>query len=511
MPYPYTLTPDGHTMEPEGVVKPPAETQDESTSTQSPFLDFGNPLPPAQQPPPTEQFTGQASSSDSGKQSGAGSSQTQESSDADHGRDETRAQDELPDFEDGQVDYSTAEFLAGLNPNVLPEYSSLDVIHVKKILEARLRTVARIIATSDSFEVACGYLFAFPEDVGGVEVIRRAWSLCQGERGASGGISGDVRNDVEEMFTIDDVRQFIVVGTETTAAGDAAYYEEMLEEVFEYEIVFDDEQYHYSDEEKIRQLQNLARSNLHIVDYLDDLFIYDESRTGLTVFQQHFSESKYGQLKVHLGADVETGGPDLGRGPLPESTEENLDTVFLGSTVNTASIVHEFGHVLDRSLGIEDAYTDTWGTVFPWPDWIRNVGLPLNEDILRHAILGYAGKQLLSDEIWADLFMTAVLDPSNPYIDEPYTVYSTTYPAHTEFVNERAKVLGKPYIEAHGEEVALRIGRNLAIAEFYDCAVHGDCKQLKVRWAEKSPYASKDFGALARQYFPKLLRHLLSG
>ena len=161
MPYPYTLTPDGHTLEPEHVVKPPAELQEESTSTHSPHLDFGNPLLPAQQTPPAEQSTGQASSSDSVEQSFAGSSKTEDSSAADPGRDEVRAQDELPDFEDGQVDYSTAELLAGLGPNLLPEYSSLDVIHVKQMLEARLLTVARIIEVSDSFEAACGYLFAF--------------------------------------------------------------------------------------------------------------------------------------------------------------------------------------------------------------------------------------------------------------------------------------------------------------------------------------------------------------
>ena len=53
MPYPYTLLPDGHTLEPEDVVKPPAETQEESTLTQSPHLDFGNPpTPPAPEPNP---------------------------------------------------------------------------------------------------------------------------------------------------------------------------------------------------------------------------------------------------------------------------------------------------------------------------------------------------------------------------------------------------------------------------------------------------------------------------
>ena len=96
MPYPYTLMPDGHTMEEE--VKPPAETQEESTRPNSPFHDFGNPspspsrpssLPPPPSPPggdqpsqsphdyadgPASQSSGQGSSSKSDKQGSTGSS-----------------------------------------------------------------------------------------------------------------------------------------------------------------------------------------------------------------------------------------------------------------------------------------------------------------------------------------------------------------------------------------------------------------------------------------------------
>ena len=48
--FPYTLLPDGHTLEPEDVVNPPATTQEESTSTQSP--------PPASTTPEPEPVTG---------------------------------------------------------------------------------------------------------------------------------------------------------------------------------------------------------------------------------------------------------------------------------------------------------------------------------------------------------------------------------------------------------------------------------------------------------------------
>ena len=61
MPYPYTLTPDGHTLEPEDVVKPPAETQEDSTSTQPPKPD---PVtgPPAFDSGPSPYLTQEATS-----------------------------------------------------------------------------------------------------------------------------------------------------------------------------------------------------------------------------------------------------------------------------------------------------------------------------------------------------------------------------------------------------------------------------------------------------------------
>ena len=464
--------------------------------------------------PPASQSSGQASSSKSDEQGSKGSSQDEDSTDANQAKDETSAQVVLRDIEEVQDDFGTIGIFDGISPDRLHHYSNPDVIRVQQDMEQRPLIFKRCFEQAESPRSALEFIYANCPVTDESE-LRHLEQVAQDQSdiraGMAEGSTGDAPNDVQETFTLDDVRQFteIDLATETFDADDAAHYEKLLEAVFEYVIVFDDENYNYSPEDKIRQMHNLARSNLHIVDYLNEVFVNDDKTSGLTAFQQYFSESKYGQLKVYLGADIETGGPDLGRGPLPESTEQNLDTVFLGSQVNIASIVHEFGHVLDRSIGIEDEYTDTWGTVFPWPDWINSVGLPLNELIYKHAIGGYAGKQFLTDEVWADIFMTAVLDPSNPGISEPYEVLSTTYQSHYDFVKQRQEVLSRPYVNDHGEKRALQIGWDLAIKEFYDCTIHKEeCDEIEVKWADE-PDSGVDYGALAREHFPTLLRHLL--
>ena len=454
MPYPYTLMPDGNTMEPDDVVKPPAETQEESTWTHSPHLDFGNPspsptppsstqptsppppppTPPAQQTPPKEQSSGQGSSSESDGQGSKGSSQKDDAPDADRGKDEARAQDELLDYEDGDGDDYIPGLMAGLVPNRLSEYSSLDVILVKQILEARRYTVDRIIATSDSFETACGHLFAFPEDVGGVEVIRRAWRLCQGGGGGSEGSSDDVRNDVHETFTLDDVRQFIEIdlGNAALDEGEAERYELMLEKVFEFDI-----EWGTTDANKLTQLQNLARSTNYIVKYLAQEVFYGDARKALVAFQQDFSRSEaYGKLIVNLGADEDSGAGGSGYGRVSLQPEydpqgnlinrQELRKMYLGSAVDIPTIVHEFGHVVDRSRGFT-AHLKATVSPYGWSQIATATRIyaedrghtswglySFNLDGTVHAkiIEGFLAKQYFVDEIWADLFMTAVLDPS---------------------------------------------------------------------------------------------------
>jgi len=129
--------PDGHTLEDE--VKPPAETQEESTWSNSPFLDFGNPspspsrpssLPPPSPPPsppggdqpsqsphdhgdrPGSQSSGQASSSDSGKQSDTGSDKSENETKS---QKPTSNQPSTPDFPP-DIEWSPEDEPSGLIP-----------------------------------------------------------------------------------------------------------------------------------------------------------------------------------------------------------------------------------------------------------------------------------------------------------------------------------------------------------------------------------------------------------
>ena len=321
------------------------------------------------------------------------------------------------------------------------------------------------------------FIYADPLDVDGCPVIDFARRLWQG-----GGYGGSRRGDVEETFSLDDVRQFteINLATETFDGDDAVRYEKMLNAVFGYVIDFNDKDYGYSPEAKIRQLQNLAKANVHIVDYLEDIFVDDDDRSGLSVFKQYFSESEYGQLKVSLGDDKVTGGAVLGRVPLRESTTENLDSIFLGSLVDIPTIVHEFAHVISRSRSIVEEYSLTSR---PWNEWYEMTGLVLNDSILQYGIVGFEGKQNLNQEFWADLFMTAVLDS---IIDGPLTAYSSTYG---------------------------RI-RNLVGREFDTCGVQvgqEDCDDRPIQWVEEENYRILYYTMLPKDQFPILLRSLLSG
>ena len=115
--------------------------------------------------------------------------------------------------------------------------------------------------------------------------------------------------------------------------------------------------------------------------------------------------------------------------PLGEGhTEEQLRSVYLGSEVRVSTIVHEFGHVIDRSNDIVSKFR------IHHSEWYGKTGTGLNESILELAIEGFAGKQLLNAEVWGDLFMTAVLDPS--VSGKTFQVYSTTYDLLTDFVDQ---------------------------------------------------------------------------
>ena len=76
--------------------------------------------------------------------------------------------------------------------------------------------------------------------------------------------------------------------------------------------------------------------------------------------------------------------------------------------------------------------------------------------------------------------MTAVLDS---VVGGPLTVYSSTF--------ERIE--------------------NLSPTQFDRCIGEGACSRRPVEWADQAPDAYFDFGALAQEHFPTLLKSLLNG
>ena len=382
--------------------------------------------PSAQPTPPAEQSTGQeASSSESSERGSKDSSQSGDVSDADHGNDGTGAQEVLRDIAEVEDEFGTDRLVDSISWDRLYRYSNLDVFRVQQDIQRRPLIFQHCFQHSASRQDAMECIYAFPPDFDENE-LRHLEQVAKEESEIRSGMAdegtGDARNDVEEAFTLDDVRQFTEIDTETTDPKKATDYEEMLEAVFGYEIEFNDEEYNYSDEEKIRQLQNLAKANVHIIDYLEDVFVDDDDRSGLSVFKQYFSKSEYGQLKVSLGDNIITGGVALGLVPLPESTTENLEMMFLGSHVDIPAIVHEFGHVISRSVGIASMYDAAESTFRN--TWNYQTGVGMNLMIYTNSIVGLAARQRSTHEVWADIFMTAVLDPLVTGIHPPYTLLS---------------------------------------------------------------------------------------
>ena len=391
----------------------------------------------------------------------------------------------LPDIEDEHEDYFIAGLVAGLIPNRQIGYSNLDVVRVKQDIERRPLTYELCFRQSPSLQSACEFIYANPEDVGGVEVIGIAWRLFQSRGDAPAGSSGDARNDVQETFTLEDVRQFVEIdlANATLDEGEAERYERMLEIVFEFDIEWGN-----NDENRLNQLQNLAKANIHIVNYLavEEGFKLGEKK-ALEEFRKHFSETDEGKLKVHLGANDETKGATLGRVPLPESTGKNLDTVFLGSLVDIPTIVHEFGHVVDRNINMTAYLEGRLGDgEFHLSKADSKYGVNLNRDILEYVIEGFVAKQFFGRELWADLFMTAVLS------GEWYEVESVNDPTY----NETGEIIDDP--------IAIFETFNVQNGPIFVCGGDPPCFMRDVEWE------STNNARVVRAFLPKVFLHARS-
>ena len=376
----------------------------------------------------------------------APASARKETSDIGKTEDAASVQAALPDIEDVQDNYGADD----PSPERMYAYSNLDLLRVRQDMERRLLTFRLCFEQAQSPREALDFLYAESLDCNNSQLT----NLLEQQISSRMGDGGDDANGSDDL----DIHH------------SAFKYEDHLESVYGYEIKWASGR----DTNRLKQLHNLAQASTHIVNYLSqEVFDGDEAQ-ALSVFQQHFSQSEaYGQLMVRLGADAGAGGPAYGRVPLQGSAD-----MYLGSAVDIPTIVHEFGHVIDRSKGIKNSY-DTF--VSSWREWLAGVGLPLNSLIWQHAIEGFAGKQSLDREVWADLFMTAVLSPSNSGISKPYEVYS--------IIDDRL------------EEFA-----ELGGASFYECSERGGCAWRPVEWRSKGKHGEK-----AEEHFPMLLRELLSG
>jgi hypothetical protein len=242
--------------------------------------------------------------------------------------------------------------------------------------------------------------------------------------------------------------------------NDPDAYEYLLETAFGYRIDIDTTTLD-TVQAQIQALATLGEANLHILDYFTEILGGNET-DALEAFHTFFGRNPdNAQIIVLLGADAddEAGEPEYGFVPLntecPEGDDECLEeqrTIYLGSEVNVATIVHEFGHQLDRWFrlsGFLSSQDTDWTQL---SDLLRQglvvdnnvtlvqsiggaAGMALQE-IYQYGIQGFAAKQLNDGELWADLFMTAVLSTAGEVSGETYTIYSVTPEWRDTFIAE---------------------------------------------------------------------------
>jgi len=213
----------------------------------------------------------------------------------------------------------------------------------------------------------------------------------------------------------------MLAGFDDQDSETAAEYEVFLETVLGYSLELG------SDISAV-QMQTFAQANLAIIEYLNEV----TNGNGLQTFIEVWSQNPNGEQVVIWFGDVaegNTGGDSFGLVPQPESADgDSLNSIYLGSDVNVATIVHEFGHHLDRwfKLRQDPAFGGEGGLT----GYLTGVGdnntsqmfdltggdFNLNLDLVTFGMQGFAAKQMLPAEFFADLFMTAVLDGSGAQV-----------------------------------------------------------------------------------------------
>lgn len=473
----------------------PSHQQDQQASQGASSLD-DNPIFIKEQAQAFNENVRKTRESARNKQSKSDSSRMESRPDYDQAKNDKGAQEALPDFEAAQENYFMA---AGSIPNRIPEYCNLDVMRVKQDIETRPLIFQHCFRHSASQQDAMECIYAFPPDCDEDELRYLEQIADQKKSGLSVAMGGD--SDTE------DDNDLVDFGSQY---GLLQEYEASLESKYGIEIKWSKGSYKTN---RLQQLQNLDKAIAYIVDYLARE-VYDDEQTALEAFKTYFGQSDLGQsdlvkLQIYLGANSETGGAGYGFVPLGTGhSREKLRSMYLGSAVDIPTIVHEFGHVIDRRRGLTLYLEET----VPNPaepserisrlaaesgnylnevneGWRSQYSFNLNRDVLDLVIEGFVAKKYFAQEIWADLFMTAVLsgegfvvksvkdrtrDKDNNIIDDPIAVFET-------FNDPDEK------------------------APIFECDKDAPCFVRPVQWEDTK------FADAAEWYLPKVFLALLSG
>ena len=273
------------------VPQPQPEPEPEVTSV-TPMVNIvsSNP-PPTQQPAPTEQSGGQASSSDSGKQGSTDFSQAEDSTAVSQATEETKAQAAPSDIDELEDEFDTYYgWIPGVSVDQRSNYSSPDVMRVKQDIETRPLIFQHCFQHSASLQDAMERIYAFPPNCNEDE-LRHLEQIADQKKRSSLLVAMAGDSDAENA------------GDFRVPYGSLVRYEEHLEEKYGFQITWGKA----SDRTNMAvQLDNLEKAIGYILNYLAKE-VHGDEHTALEAFKMHFSRSELGQLHIHLGANSETG------------------------------------------------------------------------------------------------------------------------------------------------------------------------------------------------------------
>ena len=384
--------------------------------------------------------------------------------------DKPGAQAAPPDIEEVGDDFGTDGLVDGISWDHPYRYRNLDVILVQQDIEMRPLTFQHCFAHSASRQDAMECIYAYPPDLDESELRHLQQFAEQKGSNMPAGMGGGGTDDEDGVgFSVP--RRSLI------------RYEEHLESKYGFQIEWGDA----SDENIVaEQLNNLAQATSLIVNYLTEKVYGDES-AALFAFRQFFGLSKFGRLVVNLGADGKLEKSTYGYVPpayynderrLKNENLEELNQMYLGSAVDIATIVHEFGHVIDRSVQIVWQFEHNRDFWAPWRD---ETYVNMDLTIYHKSIEGLAAKQRATQEVWADTFMTAVLDPSNLKFGREYDVYSVK----------------DAYVD------------DLPFSGLYNCT-DDTCTRRVVRWRLDDEGNLEYFAGTVMDYMPDLLSGVMN-